>query len=222
MNERNGQDTDFFSDLGILAQNLRKSITDMRHDPELLSKIGRLRELPDTWGETLLEKIDWYTGYTSRVLERFKIPEMVFAYKRTSKETQVPSNAKEFIDGVNAAPDWLKRRLGIRNIIAFDLKEMSESKDIREKAVADWVYLMIEYIDVIENQKSVKLGDPESFKRYMREYPLESEGWNPSMYDLVAFYIPALVTEHDPDKINDYLDTVKGVVERSPKRFSKN
>ena len=222
MSERSRQDIDFFRDLGQFAQRLKNSVADLRSDPELLSRIGKLSSLSDTWEDTFLEKIAWYTSFTAQLLERFRIPEMVFAYKRTSRKSRVPSNAKEFIDEVNTVPDWFKRKLGIRNIIAVDLKEMSESEDIREKAVADWVYLMIEYIDVIENQKDVRLGDPNSFKKYMREYPLETDDLNPTMHEVVAFYILALVMEHNPDELDDYLDKVKGVVERLPRRFSNN
>lgn len=192
------KDLGHFTDLENSISLFRRKLINARSDADFLDKFAATVDDAQKWGDEFAEEVGWFTSYHTRMFSLWKIPEMVSAFKLTTKETSLPENPSAFFAAFPSIPDWRKRHSGIRAEIVKDLTKMIVGTSM-ERVPAKWVYLMMELIDLAEIHKGVNFGVEREYRTYVRDNPLPN-GEQLPVYETLAFYVFSIMNALDPSE----------------------
>lgn len=196
-------------ELEKLISDFGKKLGVARSDPNLGDKIRDCGDLVAGFDDAYMKKIDLFTQYHAQVFEKWRIPQMVSAYKLSTGNTQLPANPNTFFAAFPQIPHWRKRESGLRMEIVSDLAETINGDTI-ESSPSKWLYFMMQLIDTAENHTGVHFGVEKEFDRFIRDNPLEN-GLKLSMYESVSLYALYLLLVLDPKKTEAFMDGVQSV-----------
>jgi len=196
-------------ELEKLISALGEKLDVVRCDPNLGDKIGSCEDLLTDFDDDYMKKIDLFTQYHAQAFEKWRIPQMVSAYKLSTGNTRLPTNPNAFFAAFPQIPEWRKRQGGIRTEIVSDLAETMNTGPV-ERSPSKWLYFMMQLIDTAENHTGVHFGVDKEFERFVRDNPLK-DGLKLSMYTTVAYYTFDLLLVLDPKKAEEFIDGVQSV-----------